>query len=397
MSKAALSKLGSLGSLNAAWLHLFKNTRPASRNTQGIDGQSINDFALDVKANLNRLSKEFPNGSFKFNKLRPVLIQKPNGKFRLICVPTVKDRIVQRALLDVLSIKYGNQLANSVSFGFLKNRGVRDAVKVACARRKLHPWIFKTDITSFFDQVDRQQLAKAIQKTVREKSLHPLLINASNCEVQYANKRDVARISKLGIREGLGVRQGMPLSPFFANLLLLPFDRIIVKNGIEAVRYADDLIFFADSEAECHELASFCSTELSKLALKIPDIGPGSKSEIFRPSQAAEFLGLGLSPSNNGYELKIMPSQIAGIKSEILQLGSIEELLARKITLAKLGLAIVSRKMGYLNAYEACTNIVELENALDSLHQKILRLIYKNLNINLASLNATQRTFLGLL
>ena len=209
-------------------------------------------------------------------------------------MPTVRDRIVQRALLDYLTQKYGNRLANRISFGFVKNRTVQQAAKIACSLRLVHPWVFKTDITAFFDQIDRSVLAAAIKRIIRDRSLHKLLIEALSLEISPPSDSVARRISKLGIKKGRGVRQGMPLSPFFANLILQPFDNAVVQANFPAVRYADDLVFFAPNEQKCYEIHSFCRTELGKLTLEIPDISPDSKSCIYPPETPAEFLGLGL-------------------------------------------------------------------------------------------------------
>ncbi len=383
--------------MNRAWRTLFARARPQSRYTQGPDGVSLNDFALDLSGNLRALSQELRNGTFKFQPLRPQLIPKPNNAYRLICVPAVRDRVVQRALLELLSEKYGARLENSVSFGFVRRRTVEQAGRVACSLRKAHPWAFKTDVTSFFDRIDRHLLRDRIQRVIRDKSLHGLLFAALGSEIATARPSVAKKIRALGIREGRGVRQGMPLSPFFANLVLQPFDAAIEKQKLKAVRYADDLIFLADTEQECHAIEAFCRTELAKLGLDIPPIGPGSKSVLIAPSQAAEFLGLAVSPRPGGYELRLMSDQVARIRAEVLQLGSIPELLARGVSLRTLGAILQARIGGYLSAYACCTNILELENALQDIHQRVLRRIYREgLGIDLTTLSAEKRTFLGL-
>jgi RNA-directed DNA polymerase len=250
----------------------------------------------------------------------------------------------------------------------------------------------------FFFRSDRpKSTERSNQKTIRERSLHKLLIEAVTCEVYAPNASVKKRIRKLGIEHGHGVRQGMPLSPFFANLFLHPLDLAIERENLNAVRYADDLIFFADTEEQCHQIFNFCKDELKPLNLQIPGIGANSKSEIYLPLQPAEFLGLGLCLINGKYELRLMGAQIERIRTDLLQLGSIPELLSRKVTLAFLGNSLRSRVSGYLSAYEACSNILELENTLTDIHQKVLRRIYtEGLKIELSTLSGEARTFLGL-
>jgi RNA-directed DNA polymerase len=189
----------------------------------------------------------------------------------------------------------------------------------------------------------------------------------------------------------------MPLSPFFANLLLLKFDETVQKKKYACVRYADDLIFFAKNENECKEIAAFCSEELGNLGLAIPRIEKDSKSTIHDPETPAEFLGLGLCLDKSKYVLRLMPKQLEKIRETFFQMTSIKELLSRRITLATLGRTIESRKNGYLHAYEDCVNFRELENCMNDLQQKILKKIYvSELNMNLPKLSASTRAFLGL-
>jgi len=394
---SALEKVATFPKLERAWRNIHSRARAASRNTRGVDGVSLNDFAIDPKPRLRTLARDLASGEYEFAPLRPHLIPKTNGKDRLICVPTVGDRIVQRALLNFLTSKYLSRLQNEISYGFVQGRTVQDAARLACAYRSRLPWVFKTDIASFFDRIPRALLASAVTKIIREKSFHVVLNRAAACEIQTPSGNAQSRIHALGIREGLGVRQGMPLSPFFANIILDRFDRAVAAAGHTAIRYADDLIFFADNEASCRLIHAFCRRELAKIGLTVPDIVPDSKSQIYAPTVAAEFLGLGMCPSADKYILRLMPKQIERIRTELMQLGSISQLLTRGITLAKLGAQIQNRSTGYLNAYEACTNISDVENELSDLTQKVLRKIYREgLGLKLEKLSAEARTFLGL-
>jgi len=189
----------------------------------------------------------------------------------------------------------------------------------------------------------------------------------------------------------------MPLSPFFANVVLHPFDANIIERRLNAVRYADDLIFFANSKSECADIYDFCVSSLSKLDLELPPLTPQSKSVIFAPNEPAEFLGLGISLTSNRYVPRLLNPQHVAIQISLLQLASVKELLARRITLSNLGRAIENRISGYISAYEACENILELEHNLHLIGQKIRRNLYsKELKIPLANLSNDARAFLAL-
>ncbi|SFI02902.1 group II intron reverse transcriptase/maturase [Collimonas sp. OK307] len=398
MSANAFGKALSRDTILQAWREIYQNSSSASRNTLSSDEISINDFEHHYKNHLAHLGRDLRSDKFQFQSLRPYLIPKPNGKFRLICVPTVRDRIVQRALVNYLSEKYRSQLANKISYGFIKGRSVKQAAKAGCALRASKPWVFKTDITAFFDNIKRETLIAGLKKIVRDSSLHNVLRGAIACEVHTSSNGTKKQIESLGIKHGQGIRQGMPLSPLFSNILLSPFDEQVQKKEISAIRYADDLIFFAKSKDECVGIASFCETELAKLGLKIPPVGPESKSVIYEPGEAADFLGLELAVSGCSYQLRLSQKQIERIKDELLQYGSIGELLARKITLRNLGQILTNKKNGYLAAYDVCENLPGVEAALADVEQKVLRRVYTNgLGINLSTISREAKTFLNLI
>lgn len=392
-----LQSLSTNEALIETWKSLFAETRSVARNTAGFDGVSINDFAIDYKPRIRELAAKLRGSRFSFHPLKPHLLPKPGGKHRLICVPTVEDRIVQRALLHHLSQRYNNKLANQISYGFIRGRTVQKAAQQACAFRQKHPWVLKTDICSFFDKINRDLLSREIKRTIRERSLHDILIAAASCEIAPTSRANTKRITQMGIQEGIGVRQGMPLSPIFSNLLLLPFDQAIQDQGLRALRYADDLIFFTDSYDECIEALAACKNLLNAFDLSLPGLEAGSKTTIYEPDEAAEFLGLGICKTSIGYSLSLLPDQKNKIRAQILSLGSVSELLARKITLSTLSQAINNRIAGYLAAYHCCDNINEVENELKALGKKVRRRILQDeLHIRLEHLSAEARTFLDL-
>jgi hypothetical protein len=398
MGMTAYDHVLSHKSLSAAWKHLYKKTKLLSRNTTGVDAQSINDFHLDAKGNLVRLAREIRDRTFKFSALKPYLVPKPSsGKKRLICVPTVQDRIVQGALVGYLGEKYAVNLANSISFGFIKGRSVHMAADIACISRHKKPWVYKTDITAFFDSIPRLDLQAAIKKVIKERSLHDLLFAALNCEVDAPTRAVATDIAKLGIKPGLGVRQGMPLSPFFSNLLLVDFDQKVERSEACAVRYADDLIFLCADENECNQVAAFCKSEFNKIGLDVPALGIGSKSVIYPPGHPAEFLGLELAPKVGGYELRLADAQLLRLKQELLGYSNIKQLLSRNITLRTLGQSIAAKRDGYLGAYDMCANFENVQLELRKAEHKALRTVYGvGLGIRLSDIGADARAFLGL-
>ncbi|MRT30444.1 reverse transcriptase domain-containing protein [Herbaspirillum sp. CAH-3] len=394
----AFQKALSTSALHDAWREMLTKSSAASRRTEGVDGTSINDFDQNAMAAIRRLSGELRLGEFQFQRLKPVTIIKPNGKRRVIAIPTVKDRIVQRALVNFLSEKYAYKLANDISYGFIKKRSVKQAALNAVAMRKAHPWVFKTDVTAFFDNIPREKLRAAIERFVKDRSLHGILFQAMECEIEDGRKGVAKKLREQGIIAGQGIRQGMPLSPLFSNLLLHDFDAAIEKKRFSALRYADDLIFFGNDRKECEAAADFCLAELGKLGLSIPALdAPDTKSFISAPKEPTEFLGLELSPNKGTYSLRLSNRQIQSIREDMLSMGSVSHLLSQSITLKKLGSLLVAKSNGFLAAYDLCENINEVRNNLEDIEQKTLRALYTNdLGIDIQKLSRGAKTFLGL-
>jgi retron-type reverse transcriptase len=395
--KSALSHVASVASLNAAFSHIYSTSSNKSRDTSGVDHQTLVDFRMHKDDLIKQLSTDLVGKRFKFSKLSAHFIKKTNGKYRVICVPTVRDRVVQRALLDYLSTRYEVKINNPISYGFLRDKGVQQAAEQACRLRESRPWVFKTDITAFFDKVDRDKLKAKLKKLIREPSLLALLEDAIGCEIFIDSNITKKRVSELGIEERRGIRQGMPMSPFLSNVMLRRFDKAVLATNYKAVRYADDLIFFGSSEHECNEIYKFCEENLRIEGLAIPALGEKSKSQIYTPDIAAEFLGLGMVRHHDlTYRLEVTKEQAVYIRTELFKLTDLEHLNKQNIDFFKFGQSLNSRISGYVNAYLMCSNLKELENKLESIRLRVYSTVLSNLGIKPAALSPSAKKFFRL-
>jgi RNA-directed DNA polymerase len=239
-------KLLSKANLRDAW---DRSRRANKAGAPGIDRVSATTFAENLDSNLSRIAKQLQNGEYGFSDLRPVFIAKASGtKERMICIPTVQDRLVQRAMCWYLDQKQKFPIYNESSFGFVTGRGgTHNAILASLKLREKFDWCLKTDIESFFDCIPRNYLLNRIKQELgSEHSFLPLLTKVVNCEVKQGLQAE--KIRKQKIKLGTGIRQGMPLSPILANLVLSNFDEEIKRRGINMVRYADDLLFFFAQE-----------------------------------------------------------------------------------------------------------------------------------------------------
>jgi RNA-directed DNA polymerase len=396
--RSALQWVSRTESLQSAWGAFISNASPRSRKSAGVDQESLFDFDRNPTAGCRALLQGMRSpAGYSFSALRAIPIPKDNGKYRIICVPTVRDRIVQRAVNGYLAKDDKCGLANEVSYGFIPNRSVKKAVARARDVRREKSWVYKTDIAAFFDSVDRQLLSAHIRRRVRDRSLHPILISASCCEIDKPNRSIAKRIFEAGIVDGRGVRQGMPLSPFFANLLLRNFDRAIVRAGIPMIRYADDLLCLAGSESECQAIHLLVRAALAKEGLAVPDIGEDSKTRIYGPEEPADFLGLQLTPRDGDYLLEVPAKQTAKIRARILNLADLSAPQNQGITATRFFARLDGVIAGYLGAYEFAHNANHFESCLEVARQdSVALMLRKVLKVEVDELDSVGRHFLGI-
>jgi RNA-directed DNA polymerase len=157
--------------------------------SKGVDNLTALQFAAQLDTNLSDLARLLKQGKFRFSRLRAVFIPKPNSeKERMICIPTVRDRLVQRAILQYITSKRSFPIYNSSSFGFIKDLGTSEAISAVVRLRGKYDWCLKTDIEAFFDRIPRQYLKERVGKYLGVHSLTPLIWNAIDCEAKITNE-----------------------------------------------------------------------------------------------------------------------------------------------------------------------------------------------------------------
>lgn len=294
--KNSLSTAVSVANIELVWK--FEKAR-LRRSCFGIDRQTGKEFEAGLNYEFYKIRQEVA-GSFKPKGLLAIAKPKPAGGNRIICVPTVGDRVLQFCLLNEFRPKLEERgLLNSISYGLIRSagRGVGDARKRAVALRNLHGWVYKADIEKFFDKIPREAVRTAVTSIISQRSLHKIILPFVDTEIEDGfdqNWQDI--VTKAGIVRGVGVRQGMPLSPYFAGMILRDLDRAIERRGSPAIRYIDDIVAFFDTHQECLVFHEFIQALLDKLGLSVGSVdAAGAKTAIYHPGQAAEFLGMEIS------------------------------------------------------------------------------------------------------
>lgn len=397
MASTALDRLTSAANLREVW----KDYRPRAKGSApGIDGVTPKQFNDNLKQQISRIRAEIKEG-YTFSALRGIPIPKnESGKFRIICIPNIQDRVVQRALLRIIESRAKElHIDNEVSFGFVKDtqerkRGTAAARTAAIKHRQVRPWALKADITAFFDNINRDELLRSFRTAFRLRSLVPLVDAAVASEVDDRDPHIRRILADNGIKRGRGLRQGMPLSPLLSNFLLRDFDASITKAGYHMVRYADDLIILTSTQSECEAAEAYTRAELSKLGLALSQ----RKTEVKQPDESVEFLGmeLCLKAGSSNYCLKISKEKRAKIRQQFTQFHDVDYAVKSGFNLPKLLKRLENMKAGYLTAYRAADNFTEFERQINQWSENCVNKIYNSMfgSESIAKLTAVQRQFL---
>jgi retron-type reverse transcriptase len=386
----------------SALKHTWAANRDATRDpgVAGIDGISAHQFSQNLDNDLRRLSQLINTGTFRFKNLRPFFPPKKNGGHRVICVPTVSDRLVQRVIVENLTATDRFRLLNDASYGFIRGRSVRDAVSKAIEERSGREWVLKTDIQSYFDRIGRVELADKVKKRLGRHSLTPLLLQVIESEVDARCEKDRAKLIAAGVVRGRGLRQGMPLSPLLSNLVLGDFDLTVLKAGYRLIRYADDLIVFGANRAEVEAAHELIVSELRKLGHTVPEPGENSKTQLVLPQKPVEFLGVDIlfKGEKNSYVCRIPKRTKQQILADVSEDYSYKNVSKRFKDLGALTRSLSGVPAAYRNAYRHADDWASFERELGGVCNNAFIGIYESIfgKQAIAGLGDAARSFLGI-
>lgn len=291
---------------------------------------------------------------------------------------------------------------NVNNFGSISGEGgVHKAIQEAIKQRNKNPWVLKTDISSFFDKIDRSDLLKHLEKKLKNSSMMPLLEMVINCEISTQSPREKKLLLDNGIIVNKGLRQGMPLSPILSSFVLKPFDSLMIKNNFNIVRYVDDIIVFCDSEEQCHFQLKIIEDALEKIKHTIPSLHTvDSKTVIKSPADSITFLGIEIYMLRESiYSSKIPDTTIDEILRETKCYGNYEYVVNENLTYIETVKKLDEKQQGYHTAYKDTTNfkifIQQLEHVKSEAKNNLLSSILGD--ELLKTLNKEQKVFLGLI
>jgi RNA-directed DNA polymerase len=216
-----------------------------NRGGSGVDHQTIEMFRHRKMQNLERLAKELAGGSYTPQKIRRAWISKlgKRQEKRPLGIPTVRDRVVQTALRNVIEPIFEKDFAEH-SYGFRPGRGCKDALRrVDRLLKQGYTWIVDADLRSYFDTIPQDRLMAAIAERISDSRALDLIEGFLKQEVMDSMK---------SWQPERGTPQGAVISPLLSNIYLNPLDHMMAEKGYEMTRYADDFIIQCRSEREAH-------------------------------------------------------------------------------------------------------------------------------------------------
>ena len=250
----------------------------SNKGAPGVDGMRVEELPDYLRKEWHTIREQLLSESYVPSPVREVQLPKPGGGTRMLGIPTVLDRFITQAMLQVMSLLFDTDFSDH-SYGFRPGRSALQAV--GQARDYIaqgHRWVVDLDLERFFDQVNHDMLMSRVAKKVEDKRLLRLIRRYLNAGIM--------KEGMVSIREA-GTPQGSPLSPLLSNILLDDLDKELERRGHRFCRYADDANVYVRSQRAGERVMESLTRFLEdRLRLKVNR----TKSAVGRPWKR-KFLG----------------------------------------------------------------------------------------------------------
>src|SRR5499427_6549841 len=284
-----------------AWKRVRSN-----KGSPGVDGMTIAGAKAYLREHWPNIRSELLSGTYEPQPVKRVEIPKPDGGVRKLGIPTVLDRFIQQAVMQVLQGRWDRTFSDH-SYGFRPGRSAHQAV--AQAQQYIaegYRWCVDLDLEKFFDRVSHDKLIARIETRVSDRRMLKL----------------IRAFLKVGVMEGglvspvdEGTPQGGPMSPLLSNIVLDEFDRELERRGLRFARYADDCnVYVRSQRAGERVMASITRFITTKLKLKVNE----QKSAVARPWER-KFLGFSFT-TNREPKRRIAPKAVLRFKEKVREL-----------------------------------------------------------------------------
>lgn len=270
----------------------------------GVDGMTVDELPGYLVRDVETLREQLLAATYEPRPVRRVTIPKPDGGERELGIPTVIDRLVQQAILQVLGPRFDASFSPH-SHGFRPGHSAHDAVLEAQRYiREGYDWVVDVDLERFFDRVNHDVLMGRLAKRIADRRMLRIIRRFLEAGVM---------LNGVVMNREEGTPQGGPLSPLLANVLLDEIDRVLEARGHRFVRYADDCNVYVRSQRAGERVMATLHKELARLRLRINE----AKSAVDRPWNR-RFLGF--SFRGRQARRRVSPKALDKLKDRIREL-----------------------------------------------------------------------------
>ncbi len=278
----------------------------ANKGAPGVDGMTVDELPAYLREAWPAMREQLLEATYIPSPVREVHVPKPGGGTRMLGIPTVVDRLITQAMLQVMSPIFDPGFSEH-SYGFRRGRSAQQAVaRMRDYVAEGYRWVVDVDLERFFDQVNHDILMSRVARQVNDKRLLKL--------IRRYLTAGIMRAGLVSQREA-GTPQGSPLSPLLSNILLDDLDKELERRGHRFCRYADDAnIYVGSKRAGERVMASVTHFLESRLRLKVNR----AKSAVDRPWRRT-FLGYTVT-TQLAPRLKPAPSSVKRAKDRIRQI-----------------------------------------------------------------------------
>jgi RNA-directed DNA polymerase len=331
-----------------------------NKGSPGVDGMTVEELPEYLKQHGPEIGEQLRQGTYQPQPVRRVEIPKPDGNgVRKLGIPSVLDRFVQQAVLQVLQKRW-DATFSAHSHGFRPGRSARQAVHEAQQYiAEGHRWVIDLDLEKFFDRVNHDRLMAAVAERVADKRMLKLI--RAFLEAGVMEDGLVSPVDE-------GTPQGGALSPLLSNLVLDELDRELERRGHHFARYADDCNIYVDSErAGQRVMESITRFITHRLKLKVNQ----EKSAVARPWQR-KFLGFSFT-SGREPRRRIAAKAIARFKERIRE----RTRRTRGISLPQMVKEITTYLRGWLGYFGDCQTPSVLRSLEAWLRRRLRSVVWK--------------------
>ncbi|WP_198592149.1 group II intron reverse transcriptase/maturase [Kyrpidia spormannii] len=319
-----------------------------NKGAPGVDGIPTENLREQIRAEWPRIREELLAGTYRPQPVRRVEIPKPGGGKRMLGIPTVMDRLIQQALLQVLTPIFDPQFSEA-SYGFRPGRKAHDAVKKARQYvEEGYEWAVDMDLEKFFDRVNHDILMARVARKITDKRVLKVIRRYLQAGIM---------VNGVVMEREEGTPQGGPPRPLLANILLDDLDKELEKRGHRFVRYADDAnIYVRSRRAGERVLASIRKFLQERLKLKLNE----QKSTVDRPWKL-KFLGFSMYKRKAGeIRIRLARQSIDRVKTKIRALTARNTPIAMEERIRRLN-TYLGGWIGYFALAETPSTFEEIE------------------------------------